>query len=160
MLGVIEGVGTKRLRMVADSRGRLLEVLRRDEPLFSGFGQVHLATAYAGVVKAWHCHERLTDTLVGIRGLARVALFDARPESATYREIDEFLTGEQEPLLIRVPPYVYHGFQGVSRDETVVLSLLSEPYDHAQPDERRLAADDPSIPYVWRPATGETVAPS
>jgi len=156
---MIADVSTKALRVVADARGRVVEVLRCDEPLFAGFGQIHLATAYAGVVKAWHCHERLTDILVGIRGLARVVLFDARPQSATYGRIDEFLTGESQPLLIRIPPLVYHGFQGVSREEAVVLSLPSEPYNHAQPDERRLAADDPSIPYVWDHSVGKSAAP-
>lgn len=146
---MIDGVETKELRFIADERGWLLEVLRRDDPLFAGFGQVHISTARPGVVKAWHCHERLTDVLVGVTGLARVVLFDGRSESPTYRQIDEFLTGWQHPLLIRIPPLVYHGFTCAGREEAVLLSLPSEPYDHAQPDEQRIDPGAGTIPYVW-----------
>ena len=41
---------------MCDERGRLMEMLRCDDPIFKGFGQVYLTTAYPGVVKAWHYH--------------------------------------------------------------------------------------------------------
>jgi len=36
---VIEGVQTKQLRLIADGRGYLMEILRDDDPLFAGFGR-------------------------------------------------------------------------------------------------------------------------
>jgi len=37
---MIDGAAVKRLKLIADERGRLMEMLRSDEALFSRFGQV------------------------------------------------------------------------------------------------------------------------
>ena len=50
----IEGVKVKKLRAIPDERGRLMEILRCDDELFTRFGQVYMTTAYPGVVKGWH----------------------------------------------------------------------------------------------------------
>ena len=59
----IEGVKVKALRVVPDERGRLMEILRCDDPLFEKFGQVYVTTVYPGVVKAWHYHKIQTDNI-------------------------------------------------------------------------------------------------
>ena len=58
---MIDGVITKKLRVIPDQRGRLMEILRCDDPLFQKFGQVYMTTTYPGVVKAWHAHKIQTD---------------------------------------------------------------------------------------------------
>ena len=59
---MIEGAMTKRLNFIPDERGRLMEILRRDEEIFGGFGQVYLTTTYPGVVKAWHFGKLQVDS--------------------------------------------------------------------------------------------------
>ena len=49
---MIEGIGTKSLKGIPGRRGRLMEILRCDDEIFSNFGQVYMTTAYPGVVKA------------------------------------------------------------------------------------------------------------
>jgi len=51
---VIEGVNVKRLKIIPDDRGRLMEIFRSDDKTFQKFGQVYMTTVYNGVVKAWH----------------------------------------------------------------------------------------------------------
>ena len=48
----IDGVRTKALRVIPDERGRLMEILRCDDDLFEGFGQVYMTAVYPGVVKS------------------------------------------------------------------------------------------------------------
>src|SRR4030042_2974969 len=100
----IEGVVIKSLRVIPDERGWLMEILRCDDEIFEKFGQVYLTTAYPGVVKAWHYHKMQTDNFTCIRGMMKVALYDARTESSTYRELMEIFVGEKNPVLISVPP--------------------------------------------------------
>ena len=38
---MIDGVQIKKLKVVPDERGRLMEILRADDSLFSKFGQVY-----------------------------------------------------------------------------------------------------------------------
>ena len=45
---MIEGVKTKKLKPIPDERGRVMEILRSDDEIFTKFGQVFLTTAYPG----------------------------------------------------------------------------------------------------------------
>ncbi len=146
---LIDGVLTKRLAVHADERGRLMEMLRADDELFSRFGQVYLTTAYPGVVKAWHYHERQVDHFVCVSGMMKVVLYDDRPGSTTRGLVNEFFLGQHHPLLLRVPAGVLHGFKCVSEHEGLMINVPTEPYRADQPDEFRVDAHDPSIPYDW-----------
>jgi len=61
---LIHGVQVKTLKMIADERGWLMEMLRSDEDLYQGFGQVYMTAAYPGVVKGWHYHKLQVDHFV------------------------------------------------------------------------------------------------
>ena len=45
---MIEGVATKKLRVIPDERGRLMECLRSDDELFIKFGQMYMTTTLPG----------------------------------------------------------------------------------------------------------------
>jgi dTDP-4-dehydrorhamnose 3,5-epimerase len=146
---MIEGVKTKKLRVITDERGWLMEILRADDGLFEKFGQVYVTTAYPDVVKAWHYHKKQTDNFTCIKGMMKVALYDAREDSATYKEVNEFFVGEKNPMLISVPPGVYHGFKAIGTETAYFLSIPTLPYNYEEPDEFRLPPDTKEIPYDW-----------
>lgn len=145
----MEGVLVKPLKFICDARGRLMEILRRDDPFFQQFGQVYITTAYPGVIKAWHYHRHQTDHFAVIAGMARIVLYDFREGSLTKGEIAQYFAGAYNPVLIRIPPLVVHGFQALGTGEVLLLNCPSEPYKREDPDEYRLSLDDPRIPYSW-----------
>ena len=108
---MIEGVRLKELKPIPDERGRVMEILRADDELFEKFGQVYMTTAYPGVVKAWHYHKLQTDNMAVIKGMMKVVLYDAREDSPTCGEVNEFFLGEHSFKLIQIPKMVYHGFK-------------------------------------------------
>ena len=146
---MIDGVKIKELKVVPDERGWLMELLRNDDDIYDEFGQVYITTAYPEVVKAWHMHKKQTDNFTCIHGMMKVALFDAREDSSTYRELNEFFIGEKNPMLISVPPYVYHGFKAIGTEIAYFISIPTLPYNYDEPDEYRLQADTDEIPYDW-----------
>jgi len=146
---MIKGVETKELRVILDERGWLMEILRCDDNIFKKFGQVYLTTAYPGVVKAWHYHKKQIDNFTCIKGMMKVALYDDRKDSPTYKEINEFFIGEKNPLLIKVPTFVYHGFKAIGNETAYFLSVPTLPYNYEEPDEYRLPPDTKEIPYNW-----------
>ncbi|MBA7527402.1 hypothetical protein ES705_19578 [subsurface metagenome] len=146
---MIEGVKIKKLRVIPDERGWLMEILRTDDELFEKFGQVYITTAYPDVVKAWHYHKKQTDNFTCIKGMMKVALYDAREDSPTYKEVNEFFVGEKNPVLISVPPMVYHGFKAIGTETAYFLSVPTLPYNYEEPDEYRLPPDTKEIPYDW-----------
>ena len=111
----IDGVRIKKLLVIPDERGWLMEILRCDDDIFEKFGQVYLTTAYPGVVKAWHYHKKQTDNFTCMHGMMKVALYDARKESSTHRTLMEIFVGEKNPVLIRVPPGSITGSKGSER---------------------------------------------
>ncbi len=151
---MIEGVKIKRLKVIPDERGRLMEILRRDDELFVEFGQVYVTTTFPGVVKAWHRHEKQTDNIACVCGTIKMVLYDGRTSSPTHQEVNEFYLGVHNPVLVQVPAGVYHGWMGVSQEEAVIINIPTKPYDREHPDEQRLDPHDNDIPYDWRRKDG------
>jgi len=145
----IEGVILKKLRVIPDERGRLLEIMRCDDDFFKQFGQVYMTTAYPSVAKAWHYHKKQTDHMCVVKGMAKVVLYDMREKSPTKAVINEFFLGEHNPCLLRIPPMVVHGFKCVSPDEIVVVNIPDQPYNYDDPDEHRIDPHSGEIPYDW-----------
>lgn len=147
---MIEGVNVKRLKLIPDERGRLMEVLRCDDDIFEKFGQVYITTAYPGIVKAWHYHKKQDDHFTCISGKIKLALYDAREGSATKGQIDEFILSLEEPILVKIPKMVYHGFKCIADTESTVLNVPTLPYNRQEPDEYRIDPYENEIPYDWR----------
>jgi dTDP-4-dehydrorhamnose 3,5-epimerase len=146
---MIDGVAVKRLKVISDERGRLMEILRADDELFQEFGQVYLTTAYPGVVKGWHYHKRQSDNMAVIQGMMKIVLYDDREGSKTRGEVNEFFAGIHNPILIHIPPLVFHGFKCVSREEAIVVNTPTEVYNYREPDEFRIDPHTNDIPYDW-----------
>ena len=146
---MIDGVQVKQLKPIADERGRVMEMFRSDDPFFQNFGYVYMTTAYPGVVKAWHYHKKQTDNFFCLVGMMKVVLYDAREGSATHGEVNEFFLGDHNPVRLRIPKGVYHGFKCIGEREAMIINVPTELYDYSEPDEFRVPAHDPSIPYDW-----------
>ncbi|MFA5059116.1 MAG: dTDP-4-dehydrorhamnose 3,5-epimerase family protein [Candidatus Omnitrophota bacterium] len=146
---MIKGVSIKSLKIIADQRGRLMEMLRCDDNLLESFGQVYFTTAFPGVIKAWHYHRYQDDNFVCILGKVKVALYDPRENSPTKGEVNEFYLSLDEPKLVHIPKMVYHGFKCVSKTEAMVINTVTKAYDHQNPDEFRADAFDANISYDW-----------
>jgi len=146
---MIEGVKVKLLKVIPDERGRVMEILRNDDEVYQKFGQTYITTAYPGVVKGWHYHKKQFDNIACIKGMMKLVLYDSRKESKTYGEVNEFFIGEHNPLLIHIPPYVYHGFKCISETEAIVINIPTEVYNYQNPDEFRVDPHKNEIPYEW-----------
>ena len=127
-----------------------MEILRSDDEIFKKFGQVYMTTALPGVVKAWHYHKKQDDNFTCVQGKMRLALYDARPESPTYKEVNDFVISLESPMLVHIPKNIYHGFKCVSDTEALVINTVTLPYNYKNPDEYRLDPYDNDIPYDWK----------
>jgi dTDP-4-dehydrorhamnose 3,5-epimerase len=146
---IIDGVRTKRLRVMPDERGWLMEILRVDEAeLFTRFGQVYVSATYPGVVKAWHYHRHQVDNFACVAGMVKLVLVDTREGSPTEGAVNEFFLGTHNPTLVQVPNLVYHGWKCIGSEVSLVVNVPNEPYRYADPDEFRLAPHG-TLAYDW-----------
>ena len=149
----IRGVKLVLLEARVDDRGYLIEIIRKAEPetdpwsVCERFGQVYLVGNFArGTVRAFHKHEELWDYFFISHGAAKFVLVDDREDSATYQVTNTFTMSERNPLLLAVPPGVYHGWMSLE-DDTQMVSIASEIYNRDEPDEIRIPPD--SFGDVW-----------
>jgi dTDP-4-dehydrorhamnose 3,5-epimerase len=146
---LIHDLVVERLRVIPDERGRLMEIMRRDDSFFSGFGQVYLSTIYPGVVKAWHYHRIQEDRFTCIKGTIKAAFYDDRENSPSRGVLNVIYLGEHNPCLVVIPAGVYHGWKCVGESEAYVINVPSEPYNRSNPDEYRVDPHSGEIPYDW-----------
>lgn len=146
---MIDGVAIKELTLHADERGFLVELLREDDPLFTRFGQATLSLNYPGVVRAWHWHEEQDDLWAVVKGMIKAVLYDPREGSPTRGQVQEFFLGEQNPILLRIPVGVIHGYKTIGPEPSLLVYFVTKAYDRENPDEYRLPWDTPDIPYNW-----------
>lgn len=151
---MIDGVVVKKLRVISDERGYLMEMLRSDDEFFEEFGQVYLTTLYPRVVKAWHYHRLQTDYMTCVSGAVKLVLLDGREGMATYHEVEEVFMGDQNRVLVKIPSMVYHGFKNIGEGMALIVNVITRPYDYDNPDEYRVPWDSPDMFYDWSRKNG------
>ncbi len=143
--GLIAGVEIKELVTHADERGFFREMIRVTDPFFGAgaFGQLSHSLMHPGSGKGWHFHPNQTDWWYAIGNL-KVALYDIREASSTYKQLNEILMGDAYGAkILKIPPMVAHGCRAL--DTTHLLYVTSSVYDPAE--EGRIPHDDPEIGY-------------
>ena len=148
-IGQIHDVVIKQLITHPDDRGYFREILRDDDNLLSHFGQTAITKTYPGVIKAFHWHEDQDDLWYIAQGMARVVLYDRRPDSPTYEVTQVIYAGEDNPLLIYIPTGIAHGYQVLGNKPLLLFYHVTKSYDPANPDEERIPFDDPEIKFDW-----------
>ena len=144
---MIKGVEIHPLKQIPDERGKVMHMLRRDDPWFGEFGEIYFSVVFPGAIKAWHLHKRMTLNYAVPSGRIKLVLYDDREDSPTRGELQEIFTGEDAYALVTVPPGVWNGFKGVGTAPAIVANCASIPHE---PDE--IARMDPftdRIPYRW-----------
>jgi dTDP-4-dehydrorhamnose 3,5-epimerase len=144
---MIEGVQLHPLKQIADERGKIMHMLRCDDPHFEQFGEIYFSMVYPGVIKGWHQHKHMTLNYAVIVGMIKLVLYDERKNSPTYGELQEVFLGEDNYVLVRIPPMVWNGFKGIGTVPAIVANCATLPHD---PQEIiRLDPFKNQIPYDW-----------
>lgn len=144
---MIEGVHVSPLRRIADERGTILHMLRCDAPHFEKFGEIYFSTVYPGVIKGWHLHKEMVLNYAVPSGMIKLVLYDDRPDSPTRGELQELFVGDENYVLVRIPPHVWNGFKGIGMTPALVANCSTVPHS---PDEIvRMDPFDARIPYDW-----------
>ena len=146
---MIDGVVIKQLERRADERGYLMEMLRSDDDVFVSFGQSYIALNYPGVIRAWHFHKKQEDIFICVKGMIKAVLYDSREGSSTHGEVNEFFMGDSNPILLKIPVGVMHGYKTIGTEPSLLVNFPTLSYNHEEPDEFREPYDSEKIPYSW-----------
>jgi dTDP-4-dehydrorhamnose 3,5-epimerase len=157
-------------RIHFDSRGFLVETLRRDDATVRGedFAMSYTSVTVPGEFRdrdRWHVHKVQTDRFVVVLGEMILALYDARSHSpshgrlevirmkgAPYAQPSPGKNEDAETILVPIPPGVYHCIGNLSDYPCVLINFPTELYDPQ--DEGRVPFREVSIgimggPFEW-----------
>lgn len=164
---LIQDVQVQELKNILDERGSVTEIFTINHGnFFRETKHCYAARVYAGVTKAWHFHKIQEDAFTCVFGQIKLVLVDTRVESSTFKIVNEFFLSFENPMTVRIPPGVLHGFKGVEGQGpyAVVINNCTHPYNPKAPDEYRVAAHNqeqqaqdlkalgiplPYVPYNW-----------
>jgi len=145
----IDGVRLNRLLTREDKRGDLTVLISDLNEVIAPVPHAYLVTAAPGSIRAWVYHKGQSDRLACTNGSMRVVLYDLRPQSPTYRELNVIDVGGSNRVLLTIPPEVVHGVQNRGLTAATFLNMPTRAYDPAHPDKSRLPYNHPGIPYVF-----------
>ncbi len=113
----IEGVIFNKLNIIKVPGGDVYHGLKKSDLEFNGFGEAYFSSIYYKEVKAWKKHKRMTMNLIVPVGQVK---FVFKNEANLFTE---YIIGENNYGRITVSPNVWFGFQGVSKNKSLILNL-------------------------------------
>ncbi|MFH1798616.1 MAG: dTDP-4-dehydrorhamnose 3,5-epimerase family protein [Candidatus Omnitrophota bacterium] len=145
---MIKDVIIKKLKTHEDGRGFFREIFRFSEEFKSiCVGQLSHSLVKEGVLKGWHGHKKQSQWNYVVTGLIKVALYDDRDNSPTYKQIMEFIAGDgRDALAYFFPPGVLHGYKCLKGPMQIVY-VTSGVYDLE--DEVRLPVEEAGDICKW-----------
>ena len=110
--------------------------------------QVNWVELSPGAVTDWHCHEGQVDHLVGVGGNIKLALWDGREGSPSRGATEVVRMGAARPVLVIVPPGVWHGLRNESGAAAGYINVIDQLYSHERPDNWRATPRVTQIPDI------------
>jgi dTDP-4-dehydrorhamnose 3,5-epimerase len=145
--GHIDGVEIREVRHIVTRNGQTTELHRRDWEICADVAHIVHVSLRVGTLSAWHKHKEQTDHIFCVAGMLKVVLYDDREGSATLGKVDVFNIAATRPMLLVIPPGIWHGIQNVWHEPSCFVNYFDREYRYEDPDEWRLPADTDEIPY-------------
>ena len=144
---MIDGVKVVPLRQIVDERGKIMHMMKATDPHFVSFGEIYFSCAWPGVVKAWHIHTTMTVSNAVLSGRAKLVMYDLREGSPTRGELMEVFLGEDNYVLVQIPPGIANGSKAYGDKMVILANCASEP--HSPTEMLRMEPFTTEIPYTW-----------
>ncbi|MEP6754083.1 MAG: dTDP-4-dehydrorhamnose 3,5-epimerase [Chthonomonadales bacterium] len=122
-----DGVVIKKIGKYEDRRGWLMEMFRDDE-LPEGFEPTmgYVSMTFPGVSRGPHEHVHQTDGFCFLNGTYELGLWENRPGKPAGHEMH--VVGEDNPVIVIVPPGVVHAYRNVGDSDAWVLNFPDKLY--------------------------------
>tara|TARA_B100000686_G_C16655359_1_gene897831 strand:+ start:384 stop:809 length:426 start_codon:yes stop_codon:yes gene_type:complete len=129
---MINGVSIKALKQITTDNGKVMQMLRNDSKYFTKFGEIYFSTVLFEKFKGWHRHKKLTSNFAVVFGKIEITLYDSRINSSTKGNKDQFFLSQENYQLITVPPLVWTGIKGISKQTAIIAVCTDLPYDESE----------------------------
>ncbi len=144
---IIEGVLIQELKQIPDERGRVMHMIRIDNPLFERFGEIYFSEILPGEVKAWKQHKRMAQLFAVPVGKIRLVIYDEREHSNSKGNLKILEIGRDNYQLVKIPPKLWYGFKCISNQPALIANCTDLPHDPKESESKD--PDDRTFLYQW-----------
>ncbi len=108
------------LKIIKLHSGNVMHVLKKNDYKNWIFGEAYFSKIKFGKIKAWKYHLKMTLNLVVPHGKVKFVFYSEKLKRFKIVEI-----GEKKYSRLTVPPKVWFGFKGISKNESTILNLAN-----------------------------------
>ena len=123
------------LDTITTPNGDVLHAMKNDSKGFAGFGEAYFSEIQPKTIKAWKRHRKMILNLIVPAGKVKFVMFDDRKMNDS--EFFEVIISRENYCRLTIPPMIWFGFQGLSRNNSIVLNLASIAHDPEEVDRKK-----------------------
>ena len=132
----MNGVEITKLDMMQTPGGDVMHGLKSIDSSFVGFGEAYFSIIDHQSIKGWKRHKRMTLNLIVPTGSVKFVIHDDRIESSSYGEFKVVELSRDNYNRLTISPMLWLGFQGIRKEENIVLNVASIPHDPEEVDKK------------------------
>jgi len=117
---ILNKITTEPLKIIKLPSGNVMHVLKKNDYKNWIFGEAYFSKIKFGKIKAWKYHLKMTLNLVVPHGKVKFVFYSEKLKRFKIVEI-----GEKKYSRLTVPPKVWFGFKGISKNESTILNLAN-----------------------------------
>ena len=134
-MGKIKGVALTPLKVIHIAEGDVLHAMKVNDPGYVNFGEAYFSEIQPKKIKAWKRHRKMMLNLIVPAGKVKFVMFDDRKMNDS--EFFEVIISRENYCRLTIPPMIWFGFQGLSRNNSIVLNLASIAHDPEEVDRKK-----------------------
>ena len=142
----INEIKTTLLSIIETEGGEVLHAMKKSDQGFSGFGEAYFSSIEPQAIKGWKRHRQMVLNLVVPVGSVRFILFDDRDKQNNINQFKEVILSRVGGYArLTIPPMIWVGFQGLSRQTSLVLNIADIEHLPEEVERKELA----EIKFNW-----------
>ena len=126
-LQVIQKYKLTPLEKINLSKGNLMKFIDKKNKNFKKFGEVYFSLIKSKSVKAWKMHKKMTLNIAVPIGNVRFVILENNNNEIL--KISEIKIGQNNYKLLTIPPNTWYGFQGISKNTSLIVNLTNILHD-------------------------------
>ena len=131
------------LDIISTPNGDVLHGMKNNSKGFVSFGEVYFSEITPKTVKAWKRHRKMTLNLVVPIGEIKFVMFDDRETNDV--NFHEVIISKENYCRLTIPPMIWVGFQGLSKEKSLLLNIADLPHNPGEVDKEELS----KFEYDW-----------
>jgi len=134
---MIDGVILTPLGIIETPGGDVLHGMKKIDPGFLSFEEAYFSEVEHNQIKAWKRHKKMTLNLIVPSGIVKFVLKNNKKNAESEFQIITLSKNNYQRLTI--PPMIWFGFQGISKNYALVLNIANHIHDSNEVERKEVS---------------------